>query len=434
MLIVMDSAASPEDVRRVVETVEGLGLQAHAIPGAQRTAIGITGNRGTVEPGAFENLPGVAEVIPVSAPYKLVSREAKRESTVVSVGGVPVGGPEVVVVAGPCAVESEAQAMEIGHAVRKAGATLYRGGAFKPRTSPYSFQGLGEEGLKILARVREETGLPIEHMRRFEGAVVDERAFVAGQARGTRIGREPSAPSLGDLVTDRLGARGVDLETLAWDTYRHGNEPWTVVARFRVGDEAREAQWSFDPQRQTLHALEDEARWLSETEIVDEPIPRRHLAAVRDMVYDVEADGAIRPVLAAVDVAGSKPPEAAEPGKPNDATATLLADLHQKRGVRQQLVELDDDDDDFEGFGPQQLFDIEASGHPSFGDPPAAHPAHSRPEEAVDATVLPLRSPIPGAEPAAEAEPAARVTHRTSRKQRASVPSWDEIVFGAKPE
>src|SRR5450756_892638 len=161
MLIVMDSAASPEDVRRVVETVEGLGLQAHAIPGAQRTAIGITGNRGTVEPGAFENLPGVAEVIPVSAPYKLVSREAKRESTDVSVGGVPVGGPEVVVVAGPCAVESEAQAMEIGHAVRKAGATLYRGGAFKPRTSPYSFQGLGEEGLTILARVRQETGLPI---------------------------------------------------------------------------------------------------------------------------------------------------------------------------------------------------------------------------------------------------------------------------------
>ncbi len=161
MLIVMDSAASPEDVRRVVETVEGLGLQAHAIPGAQRTAIGITGNRGAVEPGAFENLPGVAEVIPVSASYKLVSREAKRENTLVSVGGVVVGGPEVVVVAGPCAVESEAQAMEIGHAVRKAGATLYRGGAFKPRTSPYSFQGLGEGGLKILARVRGETGLPI---------------------------------------------------------------------------------------------------------------------------------------------------------------------------------------------------------------------------------------------------------------------------------
>jgi len=161
VLIVMDSAASAEDVRRVVETIRNLGLQAHAIPGAQRTAIGITGNRGSVETGAFENLPGVAEVIPVTAPYKLVSREAKRENTVVSVGGVPVGGRELAVIAGPCAVESEEQALEIACSVRKAGARLYRGGAFKPRTSPYSFQGLGEEGLKILAKVREQPGLPI---------------------------------------------------------------------------------------------------------------------------------------------------------------------------------------------------------------------------------------------------------------------------------
>ncbi len=161
MLIVMDAAASAEDVRRVVDTVQGLGLQAHPIPGAQRTAIGITGNRGSVEAGAFENLPGVAEVIPVSAPYKLVSREAKREDTVVSVGGVPVGSAKLAIVAGPCAVESEGQALEIAHLVREAGADLYRGGAYKPRTSPYSFQGLGLEGLKILAKVREETGLPI---------------------------------------------------------------------------------------------------------------------------------------------------------------------------------------------------------------------------------------------------------------------------------
>ncbi|HEY6146731.1 MAG TPA: 3-deoxy-7-phosphoheptulonate synthase, partial [Thermoanaerobaculia bacterium] len=150
MLIVMDAAATAEDVQRVVETVQGLGLAAHPIPGAQRTAIGITGNRGSVERGAFENLPGVAEVIPVSAPYKLVSREAKREDTIVSVGGVRVGGKEFVVVAGPCAVESEEQAIEIGHLVRAAGARLYRGGAYKPRTSPYAFQGLGDEALEIL--------------------------------------------------------------------------------------------------------------------------------------------------------------------------------------------------------------------------------------------------------------------------------------------
>ena len=161
MLIVMDSTATSDDVRRVVEAVQNAGLQAHPIPGAQRTAIGITGNRGSVESAAFENLPGVAEVIAVTAPYKLVSREAKREDTVVSIGGVPVGGPRVAVVAGPCAVESETQALSIAHAVKASGATLYRGGAFKPRTSPYSFQGLGEAGLKVLAKVREETGLPI---------------------------------------------------------------------------------------------------------------------------------------------------------------------------------------------------------------------------------------------------------------------------------
>ena len=161
MLIVMDSVATSDDVRRVVEAVEKLGLEAHAIPGAQRTAIGVTGNRGTVESAAFENLPGVAEVIPVTAPYKLVSREAKREDTVVSIGGVPVGGKRLAVVAGPCAVESEKQAIDIARQVAAAGATLFRGGAFKPRTSPYSFQGLGEPALKILKKVREETGLPI---------------------------------------------------------------------------------------------------------------------------------------------------------------------------------------------------------------------------------------------------------------------------------
>ena len=160
MLIVMDAAATAEEVRRVVGVIETLGLQAHPIPGAQRTAIGITGTKGTVDRGAFENLPGVSEVIPVSAPYKLVSREAKRENTVVSIGGVPVGGQRLAIVAGPCAIESEEQALEIARRVKEGGANLYRGGAYKPRTSPYSFQGLGAEGLRILSRVRAETGLP----------------------------------------------------------------------------------------------------------------------------------------------------------------------------------------------------------------------------------------------------------------------------------
>jgi 3-deoxy-7-phosphoheptulonate synthase len=161
VLIVMDRAATAEDVERVVSAAERLGLKAHPIPGAQRTAVGITGNRGTVTPAAFENLPGVLEVFQVSHPYKLVSREFHPEDTIVSIGGVPVGGNRIVVIAGPCAVESLEQTVTIARAVAAAGADLLRGGAFKPRTSPYAFQGLGEPGLKILAEAREASGLPV---------------------------------------------------------------------------------------------------------------------------------------------------------------------------------------------------------------------------------------------------------------------------------
>ena len=161
MLIVMDRSATSADVAGVVAAAERLGLKAHPIPGAQRTAVGITGNKGAVGPGAFETLPGVLEVLRVSHPYKLVSREFHPVDTVVSVGGVLVGGTRVVVIAGPCAVESLEQTLTIAKEVRARGADLLRGGAYKPRTSPYAFQGLGEEGLKILAAAREATGLPV---------------------------------------------------------------------------------------------------------------------------------------------------------------------------------------------------------------------------------------------------------------------------------
>jgi len=161
VLVVMRQDACPEQIRGVVEAIEARGFKAHAIPGVQRTAIGITGNRGAVEAPVFESLPGVLEVIPVSHAYKLVSREVKNESSIVHVGNVPVGGEDLVMVAGPCAVESMEQTLTIARAVKAAGAHLLRGGAFKPRTSPYSFQGLGEEGLKILAEAREATGLPV---------------------------------------------------------------------------------------------------------------------------------------------------------------------------------------------------------------------------------------------------------------------------------
>jgi 3-deoxy-7-phosphoheptulonate synthase len=161
VLVVMRKDATADHIRGVVEAVEARGFKAHPIPGAQRTAIGVTGNKGALEAPVFEGLPGVLEVIPVSHAYKLVSREVKAEDSVVRIGAVPVGGPELTVVAGPCAVESMEQMLTVARAVKAAGAHVLRGGAYKPRTSPYSFQGLGEDGLRILAEAREATGLPV---------------------------------------------------------------------------------------------------------------------------------------------------------------------------------------------------------------------------------------------------------------------------------
>jgi 3-deoxy-7-phosphoheptulonate synthase len=161
MLIVMTVNATREQVDRVTREVEALGLKAHPIPGAQRVAIGITGNKDAINPIYFEGLPGVLEVIPVSHPYKLVGREVKRDDSVVRVGGVAIGGGSFVVIGGPCSVETPEQTLTIARAVRAAGAQLMRGGAYKPRTSPYSFQGLGKPGLQILRDVSTEVGLPV---------------------------------------------------------------------------------------------------------------------------------------------------------------------------------------------------------------------------------------------------------------------------------
>jgi 3-deoxy-7-phosphoheptulonate synthase len=157
----MRAHADADDIARVCAKIEGLGFRPHVMPGAQRTAVGITGNPGPVDPAEFEDFPGVAEAIPVSKPYKLVSREVKPDNTVVSVAGVPVGGAELALCGGPCSVESREQILGAARAVKAAGAQLLRGGAYKPRTSPYAFQGLAEEGLKLLAEAREETGLGI---------------------------------------------------------------------------------------------------------------------------------------------------------------------------------------------------------------------------------------------------------------------------------
>jgi 3-deoxy-7-phosphoheptulonate synthase len=161
MLIVMKADATDSQVEAVLRVVEQLGFKGHPMPGATRTAVGITGNQGAVDPSHFENLAGVAEAIRVSKPYKLISLDLRPEKTVVRVGDATIGGDELAIIAGPCAIESRDQAFRIAEAVRRSGARFFRGGAYKPRTSPYAFQGLGEEGLKILADIRDAYGLKI---------------------------------------------------------------------------------------------------------------------------------------------------------------------------------------------------------------------------------------------------------------------------------
>ena len=161
MLVVLEKGTTDEGVQAIVRIIEKRGYTARPIPGGDRVSIGILHNKGSVDAAHFLGLDGVKEVIPVTKPYKLVSREFQRENTQVKIGDAVFGDGTMPVIAGPCAVESLEQVLSIARSVKKAGALLFRGGAFKPRTSPYSFQGLGEQGLKFLAKVREETGLPV---------------------------------------------------------------------------------------------------------------------------------------------------------------------------------------------------------------------------------------------------------------------------------
>ncbi len=161
MIIVMKPHVTDADLDNVVKHIEAFGLKAHPIRGTERTVVGVIGDERPINREQLLLLPQVEEVIPILKPYKLASREFRQSDTVVEAGGVPIGGKKLVVIAGPCSVESEEQLMQTAEAVKASGATLLRGGAFKPRTSPYAFQGMGEDGLKLLAKARERTGLGI---------------------------------------------------------------------------------------------------------------------------------------------------------------------------------------------------------------------------------------------------------------------------------
>ena len=161
MLIVMNPSATAREVDAVVNVIQAVGFRAHPMPGATRTAIGITGNEGPVDGRRFEDLPGVAEVIRVTKPYKLITLDLRPEKTIVKIGDATIGGSELAIIAGPCAIENRDQAFAVAEAVHKSGARFFRGGVWKPRTSPYTFQGLGDKGWEIMAEIRDTFGLKI---------------------------------------------------------------------------------------------------------------------------------------------------------------------------------------------------------------------------------------------------------------------------------
>ena len=272
--------------------------------------------------------------------------------------------------------------------------------------------------------VAEGSGIPIETVRRYEGPVLAEREHVSMRAQALPIGRDSDAPVLGDVVLDRLATRGVDTDRISWDARRNGQEPWQVLVRFSSGEKLREATWEVDLTARMTRAVDDEARWLSETEL-ESPAARRHLQSVRSTpVYDqaddeheTESDAGLVESLQAVDAGLERDARSAQrPEDEDEATAALLAELSASRGVRPGTAVEED------GVHEPMLWD----------DPPAAHPSASHPEETPESPeVLTPPGEQPAVEPEGEEEkPAPR--RRTRRSRRTSVPSWDEIVFGAK--
>ena len=217
MFIALKPHATQADFDAVVEKVRALGLTPHPISGTERRVVAVVGNTGAVDPDDFAMLPGVAEALRVSQPFKLVSREVKEEDTVIDVDGVPVGGRAITVMAGPCSVESREQLLEAAHAVKAAGARILRGGAWKPRTSPYEFQGLREEGLKLLALAREKTGLKVvtEVMSTETVPLVAEYADVL-QVGARNMQNYPLLERLGEVDRPVMLKRGLSGTIKEW--------------------------------------------------------------------------------------------------------------------------------------------------------------------------------------------------------------------------
>ena len=217
MLVIMHRESTPEQCERVAEAIRRTGCVPVPVPGVSRTAICVTGNRGPVEAAYLSQLPGVLECIPVTKPYKLVSREVQPQDSVIEVESVRVGGDEPVLIAGPCSVETEARTLQVARLVKEAGARLFRAGAFKPRTSPYAFQGLGEEGLVTLRRVRDEVGLPVvSEVMDTESLAVTAEAVDVLQVGSRNMQNYSLLKRLGELGKPVLLKRGMAATLDEW--------------------------------------------------------------------------------------------------------------------------------------------------------------------------------------------------------------------------
>jgi hypothetical protein len=263
----------------------------------------------------------------------------------------------------------------------------------------------------------ELSGAALASIERYEGPILAERAYITELARATRVGRATGAPTLGEVVTDRLASRGIPAKALAWDAFRVSPEPWRVVARFLDGGRTVEAVWTYHHAARSIVADDERSRWLTETELMDLAAPSRTFApaprssALEDLPESPRAGGHLRAV-------GSAPDAEPAPKVAKPSTDDLLADLQSKRGTRES-VDLDDEYDEvFEGFGPlnarEAAFSVASGGEGLKADSDATR-------EAGDGAASPPRSPAPRASGA-----------RSKRNGRAHVPSWDEIVFGAK--
>lgn len=332
----------------------------------------------------------------------------------------------------------------------------------EPSLTPREIQSRIRAG-QTAADVAENANISIDMVRRYEGPVLAERAYVIEQAKKAAVSTTPDTPALGEISVDRLAARDVNSEDLHWNAYRHHNDPWTVTLEFEAGERDRLASWTFDMQSRTVSALDDEARWLTEIEEPrDAPIPS-HLTPIRDGVYDVDRDGGgLHAASDEEEFPGANTP-AVDPGDFFAGQQNLLDELSSRRGRRQPVV----NETDFEGTDPDHIASNSSPlnegnyAEALFGDVPAAHPPASRPDLAVDAEVLQL--PDSHTDDGASAPPSTDGQHDDAstedensedtkpesttqkvdksaksspsrRGRRSSVPSWDEIVFGARTD